>query len=639
MESPTGTQERLKSELSSKVRNRDPCVQLKEIRGKSAICGKFARIECDGVDTDYAACRTCAVPVKYTSDSGTSGLIRHRCPTAPSPEKAKLPPGVKTRLAAKVARMCWRDLRPPALADGGGGGFADVARELLVIGARFGRNVPLGELLPSASAVSRHLREEYDRTKRHVVDELRQVIFRRWLRQCGGNPTLVAARTRPATRLAPATTRRDALSLQCQGRAVSTDVWTEARGGRRYLTLRAHYVRRWRPVARVLATRELLGAEDVERTAGEILQEFGIPSEDVVFVTDGGPDAAAAFRDRTAVSCAGRNITSILREVFEALDEKNPLHGPVVELLAATKNLVGHLRSATLEEELEPFLQQAAETRWHSKLATLKWVDDALKCGKLYDVLLARNQLRFLDDVDAALLGDVVALLTPFDEAARHLSSDAPTLHLVLPTKATLLKGLLRCDEDSLIVTELKAKLTQALDSRFQIHLYHKAATALCPGLRSFLRKSVSVQDYEEVIGTLARLTEKLEAPQEAALGRPPATEVSALDDFFAACMEAGDEEEEEEEEEDRGPERSWGRHLVQHYMSEKIAAAHSLLDFWKDRSGALVPVAKKVLAIPATSAPPVRCFNVAAGGLAEERRATLQPENVDVLLFLHGNM
>ncbi|XP_061677003.1 E3 SUMO-protein ligase ZBED1-like isoform X2 [Syngnathoides biaculeatus] len=599
MESPTGTQERLKSELSSKVRNRDPCVQLKEIRGKSAICGKFARIECDGVDTDYAACRTCAVPVKYTSDSGTSGLIRHRCPTAPSPEKAKLPPGVKTRLAAKVARMCWRDLRPPALADGGGGGFADVARELLVIGARFGRNVPLGELLPSASAVSRHLREEYDRTKRHVVDELRQ----------------------------------------CQGRAVSTDVWTEARGGRRYLTLRAHYVRRWRPVARVLATRELLGAEDVERTAGEILQEFGIPSEDVVFVTDGGPDAAAAFRDRTAVSCAGRNITSILREVFEALDEKNPLHGPVVELLAATKNLVGHLRSATLEEELEPFLQQAAETRWHSKLATLKWVDDALKCGKLYDVLLARNQLRFLDDVDAALLGDVVALLTPFDEAARHLSSDAPTLHLVLPTKATLLKGLLRCDEDSLIVTELKAKLTQALDSRFQIHLYHKAATALCPGLRSFLRKSVSVQDYEEVIGTLARLTEKLEAPQEAALGRPPATEVSALDDFFAACMEAGDEEEEEEEEEDRGPERSWGRHLVQHYMSEKIAAAHSLLDFWKDRSGALVPVAKKVLAIPATSAPPVRCFNVAAGGLAEERRATLQPENVDVLLFLHGNM
>jgi len=86
----------------------------------------------------------------------------------------------------------------------------------------------------------------------------------------------------------------------------------------------------------------------------------------------------------------------------------------------------------------------------------------------------------------------------------------------------------------------------------------------------------------------------------------------------------------------------SHGRQLVLPYMSDTklavLARFQCLLDFWREMSGGLVPVAKRLLAIPATSTPSERSFSV-AGRLIEERRSTLNPENVHPLLFLHSNI
>lgn len=105
------------------------------------------------------------------------------------------------------------------------------------------------------------------------------------------------------------------------------------------------------------------------------------------------------------------------------------------------------------------------------------------------------------------------------------------------------------------------------------------------------------------------------------------------MHNFFASCVE------EEERKEDSGDMESQGRQLVLQYMSDtKLTRFQSLLDFWREMSGGLVPVAKRLLAIPATSTPSERSFSV-AGRLIEERRSTLNPENVDALLFLHSNI
>lgn len=60
----------------------------------------------------------------------------------------------------------------------------------------------------------------------------------------------------------------------------------------------------------------------------------------------------------------------------------------------------------------------------------------------------------------------------------------------------------------SLLLPWLKGRLAQAVELKLKTHLHHQVATALSPHLRSFLRKTVDGQEYEEVVNTLAALTE-----------------------------------------------------------------------------------------------------------------------------------
>ncbi|RXN09856.1 Transposable element Hobo transposase [Labeo rohita] len=166
-----------KNDLQRKVRSND--------MSKSEILSKFMRVECDGDCTMYAACKTCLVLVKYGSDSGTSGLKRHTCkansgknqPSIASFIKRKLLSGVKSRLTDKIARMCSQDLRPFAVVEGKG--FTNVAQELLNIGAKYGSNVQVEDILPCARTVSRHVEGEYVKIKLLVMEEFRQYTDKR----------------------------------------------------------------------------------------------------------------------------------------------------------------------------------------------------------------------------------------------------------------------------------------------------------------------------------------------------------------------------------------------------------------------------------------------------------------------------
>ncbi|KAJ8351797.1 hypothetical protein SKAU_G00232730 [Synaphobranchus kaupii] len=486
MESDSG-----KTVVQRRVKDNDPCITLTELLGKSEVLKKFLRVESDGAKTLYAVCKTCKVVLKYTTDSGTSGLQRHTCkpgggvmqPKITSFVKRKVPVVIKSRLTNTIARMCSQDLRPFAVVEGQG--FINVAKELLHIGAKYGASVEVGDVLPSARTVSRHVEEEYEKVKKYVMEEFQQ-------------------------------------------------------------------------------------------------------------------------------------------------------HCIIINLFRDAKTLVTHFKRAGLQKALDRSLKQAVETRWNTRLAMLQSVRDALRSGKLHEVLLHRNELRYVNNIDPEILEDIIHLLEPFDEATRHLSTDqTPTLHLIVPTKATLLRGLLLQDGDRVIVKELKGKLAQAVELKFKIHLYHKIATALSPSLRCFLRKTLNAEEYEEVINTLAAITERAGTEESVRVEQDPGPMATEVHNFFASCVQ------EEEREEDSGDtiKESWGRQLVLKYMNEPTkAGSQSLLNFWQEMSGGLVPVARKLLAIPATSTPSERRFSV-AGRLIEERRTTLNPENVDTLLFLHSNI
>ncbi|KAM3865308.1 uncharacterized protein ACN63O_011008 [Diretmus argenteus] len=199
----------------------------------------------------------------------------------------------------------------------------------------------------------------------------------------------------------------------------------------------------------------------------ELKEEFGIQSRDNVFVTDNGSNMVAAFKDYVRLSCAAHNINLVLKYVFDHLEEDNPTHSRVITLLKESKTLVSHFKRAGLQNELDETLKQAVETRWNSRLLMLESINNALKSGKLHKILLQRRELRFLNHIDSELLEEIIELLKSFDKATRELSTDKnPTLHLVLPTKATLLNNMEIQDEDSAIVKEVFAETSSCLCAR-----------------------------------------------------------------------------------------------------------------------------------------------------------------------------
>ena len=66
----------------------------------------------------------------------------------------------------------------------------------------------------------------------------------------------------------------------------------------------------------------------------------------------------------------------------------------------------------------------------------------------------------------------------------------------------------------------------------------------------------------------------------------------------------------------------------------------HNILEWWKLNKGRfpnIAKLAKAVICIPATSTPSER-FS-AVGHIVSKRRTCLNPENIDVILFLNKNL
>ncbi|RXN03372.1 complement C3-like protein [Labeo rohita] len=81
----------------------------------------------------------------------------------------RCPAALETFLALPGLRQ---DLRPFAVVEGKG--FTNVAQELLDIGAKYGSNVQVEDILPCARTVSRHVEGEYEKIKLLIMEELRQ---------------------------------------------------------------------------------------------------------------------------------------------------------------------------------------------------------------------------------------------------------------------------------------------------------------------------------------------------------------------------------------------------------------------------------------------------------------------------------
>lgn len=79
----------------------------------------------------------------------------------------------------------------------------------------------------------------------------------------------------------------------------------------------------------------------------------------------------------------------------------------------------------------------------------------------------------------------------------------------------------------------------------------------------------------------------------------------------------------------------------VQHYRSvQSLSVESNPLVWWRDNENQfphLAKLAKRFLGIPATSVPSERVFST-AGDIVRAQRASLTPDNVDMMVFLKKN-
>lgn len=91
----------------------------------------------------------------------------------------------------------------------------------------------------------------------------------------------------------------------------------------------------------------------------------------------------------------------------------------------------------------------------------------------------------------------------------------------------------------------------------------------------------------------------------------------------------------------DQEDEEEMLRKEVQMYFGEhKKVRSLSPLQWWRDNEVKfpnLAQLARSYLAVPATSTPSERLFS-AAGNIVSKKRASLTPDHVDMLTFLHFN-
>ena len=368
-------------------------------------------------------------------------------------------------------KLCFR---PFTLVEGVG--FIDFAKKLVAIGAKYGADVNVEELLPSRTTVSRHLADVVARKKDVLVSKLAQV----------------------------------------SKFGITTDLWTHHITNVGYISVTAHYIdENWDTICLILAMRsveERHTAKVIQQTVRCILQEFSADRSDNIYVTDNASSMKAAFQDVIWQGCSCHNLNLVLQHGFETKSRVNDeddegLPNAVTELINTCKELVRLAKKTRLNSSLDTTLKQCVPTRWNSTLITLKSVHNNLAQLRAFgtDPSTNKNVLRLLADISEPLLEEMIAVLQPFDTATKELSTDTkPAMHLVVPTKFQLRKHLSTSVTDSMMTAQLKQHLLLQLEQYFKVTVIHCSATILDPRLKV----NTSIMDSDQRAKAICSLKE-----------------------------------------------------------------------------------------------------------------------------------
>ncbi|KAK7919245.1 hypothetical protein WMY93_010529 [Mugilogobius chulae] len=593
--------------------------------------GFYSSTDGTKLEKDFAICKQCFSKVRYTGNTTNmhSHLTRHHpelCekavvvvgsnPAQPGVDtffKAKLPPGSARAMSITngIAVYMCKGLRP----------YSEVENE----GFRF----LMKTLEPRFDIPSRkHFAEKiipalYDQTKATVKSALEMA---------------------------------ERVGLTCDG-------WT-SRATESYMTFTVHFINEdWEMKSYVLQTRAMhethTGANiaDVLKAA---VDEWSLDPKKPVFVTDNASNMCVA------VDLAGYKHVRCFAHVLNLASQRALKVAAVAKVLAKVRRISTFFHRSTSGAEALKRNQNHLglprhklitdmPVRWNSayEMVSRFLEQQPAVCAALLSPEVRKNVTDCaLTESDISSAEEMVEALRPMLVATNIMCEEKnPTISVIAPLHAQLLRDTTTTEEDSPLVREIKRSINQDLSKRYQSEVEKdllRMSSALDPRFKSLLFLSP-----EEVQETYTKLQSKAAALRE--------------DDPVPCGDVQGDFEEEEPQSSQTSTTKkrksalvdllgqtfkktSYGttsatsiaeKEIKQYQDSPSLPLTEDPLLWWKSQQH-VFPLLSKLahmhLCIPGTSVAAERVFST-AGDIISAQRSSLTPEHADQLLFLKKNM
>lgn len=225
----------------------------------------------------YYACKNCFTVAKNLKTT-TSNLLAHKC--IKKVEKnggalIRVPTIEKDAVKEAITKMTISDLTPFKFAEKSG--FKNVVQVLIQLGAKFGSNIDIDFLLPSAKTVSTNVENLYNSHFPVLKEKLKKLPFKSY----------------------------------------TTDLWSDNYKRLSYIGLTVHYITDKKIFENTLAVKpfnvDKQSGEKIREKLKKILLEYETDILDQIFVTDRGSNVVSALRDGvTRLSCADHILNNIL---------------------------------------------------------------------------------------------------------------------------------------------------------------------------------------------------------------------------------------------------------------------------------------------------------------------------------------
>ncbi len=432
---------------------------------------------------------------------------------------------------------------------------------------------------------------------------------------------------------------------KCGHVALTSDIWTSSAVDG-YITLTAHFITDWQLHTRVLTTAGMperhTGVNIADRMT-DTVKEWGIASTLVsALVHDNAANAvnAAELTDWSHFGCVCHTLQLAIKSGLEA--------SVINRVILAGRKLVGHFKHSVVamtalkqkQDQLgikQHHLVQDVVTRWNSTYFMMERLSEQRVAiyTVLHDPAVTKDDKKHLDlkEDQWELLSQMVTVLKPLQVATTVFSLEQnASCSIVYPVINGLLTKHLVVEEPDLpAIKNFKRNVSNQLKKRFKPNDLDtaKSLPVLCAAIDprhsklTFLTEEQRKITYDEIIdqAELLKIESCIAEP-------PPAKKKSSAMDFLLG---------------DTGNSVSLTtKDEMDRFIQEPIVDHDSnVLEWWRrneERFYALSVLAKKLFCIPATSVPSERIFSI-AGNIITKKRASLKPDNLDMLVFLHKNL